>query len=138
MNRCTGCCYIILKQHCCACTHKAFLLVPRKCTACRRLAVKLMQSGVILGVTGSFTGVDASGRFKQSTLFAASSKGPAGKGGLAMGQPPPAKKKHKVFDEGGAWKGQCFCGATAKVGWGRGGGGVQPRSWQAWVECALL
>ncbi|KAI3424802.1 hypothetical protein D9Q98_008188 [Chlorella vulgaris] len=79
-----------------------------------RLAVKLMQSGVILGVTGSFTGVDASGRFKQSTLFAASSKGPAGKGGLAMGQPPPAKKKHKVFDEGGAWKGQCFCGATAK------------------------
>ncbi len=34
-----------------------------------RLAVKLMQRGLVLGVTGSFTGVDASGKLKQSTLF---------------------------------------------------------------------
>lgn len=34
-----------------------------------RLAVRLMHRGVVLGITGSFTGVDASGRFRQGTLF---------------------------------------------------------------------
>jgi hypothetical protein len=81
-----------------------------------------MSSGVILGVTGSFTGVDASGRFKQATLFggtaggSGSISGSMGGGGKAggLGAPPP-RKKHKVFDEAGAWNGGCHCGVKAKV-----------------------
>jgi hypothetical protein len=58
-----------------------------------RLAVKLMQGGVILGVTGSFAaagsvgGLDASGRFRQPTLMAAvgGSKGGGNSGGGKKG-----------------------------------------------------
>ncbi len=81
-----------------------------------------MQSGVILGVTGSFTGVDASGRFKQATLFemSARSSGGGGKGqgsgsGASGAMQHPAKKKQKVFDGSGAWNGCCYCGAKGKV-----------------------
>ncbi len=83
-----------------------------------RLAVKLMQSGVILGVTGSFSGVDSSGRFKQPTLFASTgARGSGGGRGAGGGGPQlPARKKQKVFDEAtGAWNGCFWCGAKAKV-----------------------
>ena len=104
-----------------------------------------MAGGVILGITGSFTGVDASGRLKQATLRlgakpsgAAASGGAAGPsgggkpsgGGAGSGKAsgggvvqlgygtgkPQAGKKHRVFDEGGRWLGLCYCGVRAKVG----------------------
>lgn len=103
------------------------------------------------GITGSFSGVDASGRFKQATLQlggggSGSSKpsgGAAGSGpasgagagrasggsgiGSALGfgfgvqQQQPGKAKKKIYDADGAWNGCCFCGVRAKVG--RGGQG---------------
>lgn len=92
-----------------------------------------MAGGVILGITGSFTGVDASGRLKQATLRLGGkpsgggkpSSGDAGTGkasgsgvvqlGYGTGK-PQAGKKHRVFDEGGHWLGLCYCGVRAKVG----------------------
>ncbi|PRW45744.1 ERI1 exoribonuclease 2-like [Chlorella sorokiniana] len=58
-----------------------------------RLAIKLMLRGVILGITGSFSGVDASGRFKQATLqlgggSASGSVKPSSGGGGAAGSGP--------------------------------------------------
>ncbi|KAL4437325.1 hypothetical protein ABPG75_004464 [Micractinium tetrahymenae] len=96
-----------------------------------RLAVKLMQGGLILGITGSFGNLDASGRFKQGTLLGlatAGAKGAAGSGvgggaasgsgasGQAQGagQLAGGPKKKRVFDDSGAWNGCCYCGARAK------------------------
>ena len=106
-----------------------------------RLAVKLMQGGVILGVTGSFAaagsvgGLDASGRFRQPTLMAAvgggskngngggkkgsrSGKGGSNSGcggGLQLREQQPGRKKPRLYGEGGAWSGCCLCGIKAKV-----------------------
>lgn len=99
-----------------------------------------MAGGVILGLTGSFTGVDASGKFKQATLrfsgvvggaASGSSSKPSGGGGKASGgalfgfsvsaQPQKAGARKKVFDDSGAWNGCCYCGAKAKVGGRRAG-----------------
>lgn len=69
-----------------------------------RLATKLMRGGLVLGITGSFTGVDSSGRLKQGTLRL---------GGAAASQ-QLAKKKAKIFDDKGKWNGKCYCGVEAK------------------------
>ncbi|GAB4821383.1 hypothetical protein N2152v2_008429 [Parachlorella kessleri] len=62
-----------------------------------RLAIKLMQRGLVLGITGSFSGVDASGKLKQTTLF--------------EGRKP---KKQRIYDDAGKWTGKCSCGVKAK------------------------
>eukprot|EP00887_Chlorella_sp_A99_P000159 scaffold16.g159.t1 len=69
-----------------------------------RLATKLMRGGLVLGITGSFTGVDSSRRLKQGTLRL---------GGAAASQ-QLAKKKAKIFDDKGKWNGKCYCGVEAK------------------------
>lgn len=89
-----------------------------------------MSGGVILGVTGSFTGVDSSGRLKQATLQlggkpsgggGGATSGGSKSGGVqlgyrASGGPPQqgTKRKAAIFGKDGAWNGQCYCGVKAK------------------------
>lgn len=66
------------------------------------------------GITGSFSGVDASGKFKQATIQFGGKPSGGGSGGGAGGSGSGAAKK-RVFDDKGAWNGCCFCGVKAKV-----------------------
>ncbi|KAK9829761.1 hypothetical protein WJX72_007715 [[Myrmecia] bisecta] len=62
-----------------------------------RLAAHLIEKGAVLAITGSFTNVDASGRFRQATLF-----------------PNMPQKKHRIVDANGSWTGKCECGVKAQ------------------------
>ncbi|KAL4439498.1 hypothetical protein ABPG77_008827 [Micractinium sp. CCAP 211/92] len=79
-----------------------------------RLAVKLMQGGLILGITGSFGNLDASGRFRQGTLLGLATRGASSSGGKSQAEQAAGPTKKRVFDDGGAWNGCCYCGARAK------------------------
>lgn len=78
----SGACLVRLPPCCCRCAGANQRAPSSPCLLLSmppsRLAVKLMAGGIILGVTGSFTGVDASGKFKQATLQLGR---PAGSGG---------------------------------------------------------
>ena len=101
------------------------LLPCLPCLPARQAGVQNHGGGRDPGPHGSFTGVDASGKFKQATLRfsgggggAASGGGGKASGGKASGgalfgfstsaqlQKPGARKK--VFDESGAWNGCCY------------------------------
>ncbi|PSC73911.1 ERI1 exoribonuclease 2-like [Micractinium conductrix] len=91
-----------------------------------RLAIKILQGGVILGLTGSFGNLDASGRFRQGTLLGMARGGKADGGGGASGgggggggrggggATAAGLRKKQITDAAGAWTGICFCGAKAK------------------------
>ena len=82
---------------------------------------------MILGLTGSFGNLDASGRFRQGTLLGMARGGKADGGGGASGgggggggrggggATAAGLRKKQITDAAGAWTGICFCGAKAKV-----------------------